>query len=57
MDYVRNINAKMIEGINDKHYNMFLVFGDVSSVVQSNPVLQQVLDTLMSNLKSWKRVV
>ena len=44
MDYVRNISAKMIEGINDEH-NMFLVFGDVSSMVQSNPVLQQVLDT------------
>ena len=39
MDYVRNINAKMIEGINDKHYNMFLVFRDVSAVVQRNPVL------------------
>ena len=39
MDYVRNINAKVIEGINDKHYNMFLVFRDVSAVVQNNPVL------------------
>ncbi len=59
MDYVRirNINAKMIEGINDEHYNMFLVFGDVSAVVQSNPVLQQVLDTLVSRLKSWRLLV
>ncbi len=35
MDYVRNISAKMIHGINDEHYNMFLVF-----LVQSNSVLQ-----------------
>ena len=39
MGYVRNINSKMIEGINDEHYNMLLVFRDVSAMVQSNPVL------------------